>query len=216
MATEKPAKPAKVPAKEPTTGGKAKKDSPKKASKAPKKSTAASKKPVETKRGPSKEATKEAVLKVELSPNIKRLLRVRRIKQRQRPHFRKWETWRWGRIPAHWRFPHGIDNKTIRKWKCGSKTPICGYRGPRLVRGMHPCGLHETVVNSTHDIEGLDPKIYCIKIGARVGARKRISLIEKLREKQFKILNLGMSEKEFEEFQTMLGEKSEKEEAIKK
>ncbi len=212
MASEKPVKPEKVPAKRSTTGGEAKKASQKKAPRVTNKAATISKKSVETKG----DSSKESVTKVELSPNIKRLLRVRRLKQQQRPHFRKWETWRWGRIPAHWRFPHGIDNKTIRKWKCGSKTPICGYRGPRLVRGMHPCGLHETVVHNLQEIETLDPKVYCVKIGARVGARKRISLIEKLREKQFKILNLGMSETEFEEFQAMLEEKSEKEEDIKK
>ncbi len=211
MASEKPVKPVKVPAKDSATGSEAKTEKPKKAPKAPKKTAAGSKKAAET-----MSSSKETYSKVELSPNVKRLLRVRRIKQQQRPRFRKWETWRWGRIPAHWRFPHGIDNKTIRKWKCGSKTPISGYRGPRLVRGMHPCGLHETVVSNIQEIDTLDPKVYCIKIGARVGARKRISLIERLREKQFKILNLGMSEKEFDEFQTMLEEKSEEEEEIKK
>ncbi len=71
-------------------------------------------------------------------------------------------------------------------------------------------------MNNIGEIATLDPKVNCIKIGARVGARKRITLIEKLREKQFKILNLGMSEKEFEEFQTMVEEKAEKEEAVKK
>jgi large subunit ribosomal protein L32e len=212
MASEKPEKIEKVPAKRSAAASKPKADVKKKAPKAPKKSKSASKKVTETK----EERPKETATKVELSPNIKRLLRVRRIKQRQRPHFRKWETWRWGRIPSHWRFPHGIDNKTIRKWKCGTKTPICGYRGPRLVRGMHPCGLRETVVQNIHEIDSLDPKVYCIKIGARVGARKRITLIEKLREKQFKILNLGMSQREFEEFQAMLDGKSEKEEAIQK
>ena len=156
------------------------------------------------------------MIKAEFPPNIRRLLRIRKLKQKQRPQFRKPESWRLKRIPSHWRFPHGIDNKTIRKWKCGSKIPVVGYRGPRLVRGMHPCGLHEKVVNNLNDIEKLDPKVWCIKIGARVGARKRISLIEKLREKHFKILNLGMTEKEFQEFQSMLEEKSTQEEAIEK
>ncbi len=212
MASEKPEKPAKIPADRPVAGSKARKEDKNKAPKAPKKSAAAAKKVAETKEGSSK----ETFTKVELSPNIKRLLRVRRIKQQQRPHFRKWETWRWGRIPSHWRFPHGIDNKTIRKWKCGSRTPIVGYRGPRLVRGMHPCGLREMVVNNANEIETLDPKLHCVKIGRRVGARKRISLIEKLRANEFKILNIGMSEKEFEEFQAMLDEKSEEVEAGKK
>jgi large subunit ribosomal protein L32e len=212
MASEKPEKTQKIPAKRSAAASKPKEEGKKKTPKAPKKSKVASKKTTEAK----EERSKETATKVELSPNIKRLLRIRKIKQKQRPHFRKPESWRWGRIPSHWRFPHGIDNKTIRKWKCGVKTPIVGYRGPRLVRGMHPCGLRETVVHNIQEIDDLDPKVYCVKIGARVGARKRISLIEKLREKQFKILNLGMSQKEFEEFQAMLDEKSETEEAIQK
>jgi len=81
---------------------------------------------------------------------------------------------------------------------------------------MHPCGLHEMTVNTLNEIEQLDPKIHCIKIGGRVGARKRMPMIEKLREKQFKILNIGMSEKEFQEFQAMLDEKSGSAEAVQK
>ncbi|OLS16171.1 MAG: 50S ribosomal protein L32 [Promethearchaeota archaeon CR_4] len=205
MASEKTPNPERAATKRSEAVSKVKRITPKKVPKDTKKSAA------------SKESAEGITsTKVELTPNTKRLLRVRKIKQQQRPRFRKPESWRWGRIPSHWRFPHGIDNKTIRKWKCGVKTPIIGYRGPRLVRGMHPCGLHEMVVNNLNDIEQLDPKIHCIKIGRRVGARKRMPIIEKLRKMQFKILNIGMSEKEFQEFEMMLQEKSGNEGIVEK
>ncbi|HMF33961.1 MAG TPA: 50S ribosomal protein L32e [Candidatus Lokiarchaeia archaeon] len=177
------------------------------------------KKPAKRAKATSKPAKKEAkgtasgdqvgkVAPVKLTANTKRLLRIRKKSDQNRPRYIRVESWRYGRLHKYpWRAAKGIDNKTHRKYKCGSMSPEVGYRGPRLVRGIHPCGLKDVVVATEKELEKLNPETHCIRIAARLGARKRILLIEKIRAKSFKILNIGMSEKEFAEFEAMLAQK---------
>ncbi|HHL41650.1 MAG TPA: 50S ribosomal protein L32e, partial [Candidatus Bathyarchaeota archaeon] len=41
----------------------------------------------------------------------KRLLKVRKNISKKRPHFKRFESWRFVRIKDQWRKPRGIDNK---------------------------------------------------------------------------------------------------------
>jgi large subunit ribosomal protein L32e len=172
------------------------------------------KKPAKSAKGKSKPAKTESeksgkVAPVRITVNTKRLLRVRKKADQNRPRYIRVESWRYGRLHKYpWRAAKGIDNKTHRKMKCGSMSPEVGYRGPRLVRGLHPCGLQDVVIYTEKDLDKLNPEVHCVRIAARLGARKRILLIEKTREKGFKILNIGMSEREFAEFEAMLAERS--------
>jgi len=53
-------------------------------------------------------------------------------------------------------------------------------------------------------LEELNNKKHAIKISAKLGAKKRIELIENAQNRNFKILNIGASQKEIEEFEAML------------
>ena len=135
-----------------------------------------------------------------------RLLKVRETQKDTRPSFARVESWRYPKLKkSGWRKQRGIDNKTRRKTKNGVKSPEPGYRGPRAVRGMHPSGLEDIVIINKNEIEklNLSPKKHGIRISTRLGARKKIELVEYLRDRGFKILNIGISRRELEELEEL-------------
>ena len=123
----------------------------------------------------------------------KRLLRVRATKKKQRPTFARFESWRYKKLSkSGWRKQRGIDNKTRRKTKNGVVSPEPGFRSPKNIRGLHPTGLEDILIMHAHELEDLDPKYHGIRIAARLGARKKLSLVETAREKGFRVLNFSV------------------------
>ena len=143
-----------------------------------------------------------------------RLLRIRKVKNSQRPTFARYESWRYKKLKkSGWRKQRGIDNKTRRKTKTGVVSPEPGFRGPRAVRGLHPSGLEDIIVMHKKDIDKLDPKVHAVRLYTRLGARKRIDVIDYAQEKGFRILNLGISKDDLLEFEEADEEIDEDEES---
>ncbi|MBY8981797.1 MAG: 50S ribosomal protein L32e [Candidatus Lokiarchaeota archaeon] len=132
------------------------------------------------------------------------LLELRKKMKKKRPKFRRVESWRYKRVKDSWRKARGIDSRTRIKSKSGVKSPSVGYRAPKKVRGLHPSGFEEVNVTTIKDLEGLNPKKHAIKISTRLGTKKRIPLIEYVQRRGYKLLNLGVSQKELEELESML------------
>ncbi len=133
-----------------------------------------------------------------------KLLELRKKMKKKRPEFRRVESWRYKRVKDSWRKARGIDSKTRKKTKSGVKSPNIGYRTPKEIRGIHPSGYEEVRVITKQDLEDLNPKRHAIKISRRIGARKRIPLIDFARNKGFKILNVGISQRELEELEAII------------
>jgi large subunit ribosomal protein L32e len=134
----------------------------------------------------------------------KRLLELRKKIGKKRPSFRRIESWRLVRVKDPWRKARGIDSTTRRKLKSGVKSPSVGYRNPKKVRGLHPSGFEEVRIFNIEDIKGLNNKKHALKISSRVGARKRINLIDYAQKRGFKILNINISQKELQELESMI------------
>jgi large subunit ribosomal protein L32e len=139
-----------------------------------------------------------------MGQNIKRLMEIRKKMNKKRPSFRRVESWRYVRVKDSWRKARGIDSQTRKKTKTGVKSPSVGYRSPKKVRGLHPSGYEEVRVISIRDLENLIPHKHAIKISAKLGAKKRIELVDYAQKRNFKILNIGISQKELEKFEAML------------
>ncbi len=133
----------------------------------------------------------------------KKLMELREKLNRKRPKFRRVESWRYKRIDDSWRKARGIDSKTRKKKKLGVKSPSVGYRGPKKVRGLHPSGYEEVQIISINDLQNLNKKTHALKISRKLGAKKRIFLIDYCQKRGFKILNLGISLKEIETLEEM-------------
>jgi len=133
-----------------------------------------------------------------------RLMELRKIKKRKNPKFRRVESWRYKRVKDSWRKARGIDSQTRKKTKSGVKSPSVGYRGPKKIRGLHPSGYEEVRVSSIEDIKELSNKRHAIKISGKLGTKKRIPLVEYAQNRGFRILNMGISQRELESFESML------------
>lgn len=144
----------------------------------------------------------------------KRLIELRKKMKKQRPSFNRVESWRYKRVKSSWRKARGIDSKTRRKSKSGVKSPSIGYRSPKKIRGIHPSGYEEVRVFTIKDLDNLNKNKQAIKISSRLGAKKRIMLVEVAQRRGFKILNLGISQQELESFETMLESSLEEEEYV--
>ena len=121
--------------------------------------------------------------------DLSRLIRLRDTLNHKRPKFRRYESWRYKRVSPAWRRPRGIDSAMREKRKGLPKMPNIGYRNPKLVRYYHPSGKLEIIVHNVKELEGIDPEQYVVRIAHTVGAKKRLSIIERADELGLKIVN---------------------------
>jgi large subunit ribosomal protein L32e len=154
----------------------------------------------------------------QMSDEKQRLMKLRKKISKKRPHFKRFESWRFVRIKDQWRKPRGIDNKMRTEEQGWPKSVKAGYGGPAAVRGLHPSGKEEVMVWNRADVDGVDAETQVARIGGSVGGRKREAILEKAEELNIRILNPGRKgpEDEFEELVTedeeeLLGEDDEEE-----
>ena len=135
----------------------------------------------------------------------KRLMELRKDIKKKRPSFRRVESWRHVRVKDPWRKARGIDSQTRMKTRSGVRSPGKGYRAPKKVRGIHPSGYEEVRVETIKDIENLNNKKHALKISSNLGAKKRMTLIDYSKRRGFKILNIGISQREIDQLEAQLG-----------
>jgi large subunit ribosomal protein L32e len=142
------------------------------------------------------ETLREMKPKIEASPVVisldaetKRLLNVRKKQKSKKPTFKQTDSHKKKKLADHWRRPDGIHNKT-RYGKHG-KCPLveAGYGSPAAVRGLHPSGFEEVIVNNVKDLGFINIEKQAARIGRTVGAKKRIDIENKAAELGLKILN---------------------------
>ncbi|MBI5377592.1 MAG: 50S ribosomal protein L32e, partial [Thaumarchaeota archaeon] len=68
-----------------------------------------------------------------------------------------------------------------------------GFGGPKIARGLHPSGYTDNLVHNVKDLEKLNPKTDGVRFGHGVGKKKRITIIAKAKEKNFKLFNARVS-----------------------
>ena len=129
-------------------------------------------------------------------PINKEKLELRDKVAKNRPEFKRPESWRYKRLETTWRKPKGIDNHQ-RKQKSRGRPGLVkvGYGGPKIARGLHPSGYTDNLVYNIDDLEKLNPKIDGVRLGHSVGTKKRKEIVIKSIEKKFKIFNARVSER---------------------
>ncbi|MEM0437816.1 MAG: eL32 family ribosomal protein [Candidatus Micrarchaeia archaeon] len=94
------------------------------------------------------------------------------------------------RLEDKWRKPRGIDNKQALKRAHMGALPRIGYKNPRAIRGLHPCGRREVLVRSMKDVVALKGSAdVAVRISAAVGRKKREQLAKMAGEMGLKLLN---------------------------
>ncbi|NJD51280.1 MAG: 50S ribosomal protein L32e [Candidatus Methanoperedens sp.] len=142
------------------------------------------------------ETGEETAGKIEASPvtitldtETKRLLNIRKKQKSKKPTFKQTDSHKKKKLADYWRKPDGIHNKT--RYAKHGKCPLveAGYGSPAAVRGLHPSGFEEIIVNNIKEVESLKTDRQAGRIGATVGARKRSIIEKKAAELGLKILN---------------------------
>ena len=91
-------------------------------------------------------------------------------------------------VKKRWRKPRGTHNKKRMKFKWAGASPKIGYRNPEAMRGLHPSGRKEVLINNMKELEGARDVL--LRISAAVGARKRKLIEQKAKEMNLRIVNL--------------------------
>ena len=122
-------------------------------------------------------------------PINKETLELRKKVSQHRPIFVRQESWRYARLSEAWRKPKGIDNHQRKQKKGWPRIVRAGFGGPKIARGLHPSGYTDNLVYNLKDLEKLDPKTDGIRFAHGVGKRKRLTILTKAKERNFKIFN---------------------------
>ncbi|VVB89130.1 50S ribosomal protein L32e [uncultured archaeon] len=135
------------------------------------------------------EEIKAPQITIALDDETKRLLGVRKTQKSKKPVFLQTDSHKKKKLKDYWRRPDGIHNKT--RYALKGKCPLveAGYGSPALVRGLHPSGFDEVIVNNPKDLEVLEVERQAARIAHTVGERKRSLIEKKASEMGLKVLN---------------------------
>lgn len=119
----------------------------------------------------------------------KKLFKVRKVQKGKKPAFRRANHHKFQRLDSNWRRPRGLQGKQRRHYKAKGAIAQVGYGSPKAVKGLHPSGYAEVLVNNLNEAESVDAEVEAIRIAAKVGARKRALIESKAAELGIKVLN---------------------------
>lgn len=126
---------------------------------------------------------------LEMDPESLRLLKVRKKQKLKKPHFVQTDYHKKKRLKDTWRKPKGLHNKKRRYILGKGEMAKPGYGSPTAVKGLHPSGFIEVLLNRVQEVDNIDPNTQAIRIARTVGQRKRLEIVKKARSLGLKIVN---------------------------
>ena len=125
-----------------------------------------------------------------LDEETKAQLATRAAQMKKQPKFRRQEWYRYYRLSrTGWRKPKGMQSKQRLNMKYRTPMARVGYGKISAVRGLHPSGFEDVLVNQPCDLDGLDPERQAIRVGASVGNRKRAKIHDRADDLGLRVLN---------------------------
>lgn len=149
---------------------------------------------IEAEEEPEGESIEVPTAELEIDPPILRLLKVRKRQKSRKPHFVQTDQHKKKRLKDTWRRPRGLHNKKRRYILGKGEMARPGYGSPSAVKGLHPSGFKEILLNRVQDVDNVDPNTQAIRISRTIGQRKRIEIVKKARSLGLKILNPPLEE----------------------
>jgi large subunit ribosomal protein L32e len=125
-----------------------------------------------------------------LDDETKANLVTRAAEKKKMPKFRRQEWYRYYRLArTGWRKPNGYQSKQRLNMKYRTPMARVGYGKIASVRGLHPSGFKEVLVNQSSELDGIDPETQAVRIGATVGNRKRSTIHDRADDLGIRVLN---------------------------
>jgi len=116
-----------------------------------------------------------------------RLLRVRARQKAKKPEFNFHDSHKKKRLGTSWRKPRGLHNKLRQQVAAKGKLVRPGFGSPAAVRGFHPSGMPEVLVNNVAELSRAEG--CAVRIASAVGMKKRLEIQAKAAEMGLKVLN---------------------------
>ena len=117
-------------------------------------------------------------------------IEVLKAQKKKQPAFRRQEWFRYRRLAkTGWRKPKGMQSSQRVNRKYRSPMARVGYRKIASVRGLHPSGFEEVMGHKPADLDGIDPERQAVRIGSRVGNRKRAQIHDRADDLGLRVLN---------------------------
>jgi large subunit ribosomal protein L32e len=117
-----------------------------------------------------------------------RLMNVRARQKSKKPEFNRHDSHKKKRLSTSWRKPRGLHNKMREQVAAKGKPVRPGFGSPRAIRGYHPSGFRELLVNNVGDLEKAEG--YAVRIASAVGLKKRMEIQAKAAQMNLKVLNV--------------------------
>lgn len=116
-----------------------------------------------------------------------RLINVRSRQKAKKPEFNRHDHQKKKRLGLSWRKPRGLHNKLRRQIAAKGKPVRPGFGSPKAVRGFHPSGFPEMLVNNVADLEKAAGCV--VRIASAVGMKKRTEIQARAAEMNLRVLN---------------------------
>jgi large subunit ribosomal protein L32e len=124
-----------------------------------------------------------------LDNKTKRDLSKRNRMSHKRPTFKRQNWFRYKRLGEKWRRPRGIHSKMRRHFKYRIPVVQIGFRGPASVRGLHPSGFEEVMIQTPKEVDNVNPEVQAIRIASTVGDKKREVIVKKADKLKIRVFN---------------------------
>ena len=117
-------------------------------------------------------------------------IEILKAQKKKQPAFRRQEWFRYRRLAkTGWRKPKGMQSSQRINRKYRSPMARIGYRKIASVRGLHPSGFEEVMAHKPSDLDGINPERQAVRIGSRVGNRKRAQIHDRADDLGLRVLN---------------------------
>ena len=108
-----------------------------------------------------------------------KLLKSRSAIKSRKPTYRRVQAHQFAKLNHKdtWRKPKGMGNKVRRGRRGKPSMPEVGFKSPFSVSGLDHNGLRPVIVNNVAGLASVDSKTDVVVIGATVGGRKTIDVL---------------------------------------
>lgn len=114
---------------------------------------------------------------------VKRIRKVRPAFIRQQASYSKFRK-------EKWRYPRGKSSKVRLSISGHKATPSIGYGSSGAERFLNRYGLAEVIVTNEKSLTHLHPSKHAVVLSGNLGLKKRIELLQKIKEKNLHVMNI--------------------------
>lgn len=115
--------------------------------------------------------------------------KITKLRKKKKPKFPVMNLGFMKSVPDRWRRPRGTANKKRRHYAFAGALPKIGYKNPEQIRGLHPLGKKEMLVNNMYELNAAKDNDMLVRLSGKVGAKKRSQILEKAKLMGLVVLN---------------------------